>query len=120
MRAGTTCKNAACKAVSTWQGPSFTLLCLDPPVPCSRSITGPGSGQVSGRRKVAVPTCSIFSSHPGSGHLCHLPLAFLQEAPHWWYICVSLLLSACTEIQHMFRVGHVDKMHTEQFPHVLN
>lgn len=109
MRAGTTCKNAACKAVSTWQGPIFArsvLLWLEA-LQVQRGSLSPSCHQLQGRVlggwEVAVPISSVcfYSSRPWTGCLCHLPAMFLQEASRfldWWYICVPLLLIACNEM----------------------
>lgn len=108
MRAGTTCKNAACKAVSTWQGPILTQ-----PVSC---------GQEHPRSRYQEVNTPPLYSHPALGvatSVTSQPLS-CKRPPDWRYICVSLLLVACSEMQHMFWIGHVSKMHTEQFPPALN
>lgn len=112
MRAGTTCKNAACKAVSTWQGPILTQ-----PVPCGQEHPRPRF-RAGGRWQCPSP----LYSHPALGvatSVTSQPLS-CKRPPDWWYICVSLLLVACSEIQHMLWIGHVGKMHKEQFPPALN
>lgn len=111
MRAGTTCKNAACKAVSSWQGPQFAQPVLGGQ---EHHRCRSRAGYQAGGRWQCPPALYFYPVLEAATSVTSQPQS-CRRLPDWWCIRVSLLLIACSEMQHKSRVGRM-----KQFPPALN